>query len=110
VLEIDPALSPRDVADAYVRQRRNFLGNGRYRSLDEKHLHLAIFAAGCPEDESLAASLERWNKFCVSQKRRDWKYRAKDLTNFGRDLSVDPKRLLYPGRTRFAPYGFTATE
>ncbi len=86
-LTVDPALSPREVADHYSRIRREIVG-ARHRELTEKHMRLAIFAAERP-GESLLKGMTAWNK-----KYPSWKYKTE--TNFGRDCSQAIKRLLHP--------------
>lgn len=87
-LTVDPALSPREVADHYRRMRGRIL-EGRHRELDDKHLHLAIFAAERPAGETLRERMAAWNK-----EYPNWKYKTE--TNFGRDCTQAVRRLLHP--------------
>lgn len=87
-LTVDPALSPREVADHYRRMRGRIL-KGRHRELDDKHLHLAIFAAERPAGETLREKMAAWNK-----EHAGWKYKTE--TNFGRDCAQAVRRLLHP--------------
>lgn len=87
-LTVDPALSPREVADHYRRMRGRIL-EGRHRELDDKHLHLAIFAAERPAGETLRERMAAWNK-----EHAGWKYKTE--TNFGRDCAQAVRRLLHP--------------
>ena len=91
-LTVDPILSPTQVANLYRQARQEVFQGERHRNLEEKHLHIAMFAADRPEGETLAASMKRWNKQFPK-----WKYESRQVTNFGRDLGRDPRRLLYPG-------------
>lgn len=87
-LTVDPALSPREVADHYRRMRGRIL-KGRHRELDDKHLHLATFAAERPAGETLREKMAAWNK-----EHAGWKYKTE--TNFGRDCTQAVRRLLHP--------------
>lgn len=86
-LTVDPALSPREVADHYRRVRAEIVG-GRHRELTEKHMRLATFAAA-RTGESLHKRMGAWNR-----KYPRWKYKA--VSNFGRDCNQAIKRLLHP--------------
>ena len=94
VLTIDPMLSPKQVADAYQKVRQDEMGVERHRNLEAKHLHLAMFSVQRPGAETLKDSMQRWNGFCRKTKHPEWKYKPEQLTNFGRDLTRDPRRLL----------------
>jgi hypothetical protein len=59
-LEVDPALSPREVYDIYARVRSAMFPAERLRPLDDKALALAEFVASAPDDESTWR--EQWNK------------------------------------------------
>jgi hypothetical protein len=87
-LTIDPALSPRKVADHYRRIRGRILG-GRHRELSAKHVRLAIFVAGRPTRESWRERMIAWNK-----EYPNWSYRRE--TNFNRDWKQAIQRLLHP--------------
>jgi hypothetical protein len=88
-LDIDPALTPRQVADAYRRFRRQVLGGKRLKALSPKHLRLAVFMAERPEAEPWGERMEAWNRTFP-----DWKYEQE--SNFRRDTGVARKRLLTP--------------
>jgi hypothetical protein len=61
-VEVDPRLSPREVAGHYNRMRKSFLG-GRDRPMDDKHLALAVFAQETITDGATWVALrERWNE------------------------------------------------
>ncbi len=86
-LTVDPALTPKEVAELYRRARDNSLGR-RYRSMSEKHLRLAAFAEqvkGKPIEERMRA----WNAECPR-----WRYT--EPSNFSRDCAQARKRVLYP--------------
>jgi hypothetical protein len=87
-LTIDPALSPREVADHYRRWRARIV-TGRHRELSDKHMCLANFAAGRPVGETLRERMAVWNK-----EYPNWKYKTE--TNFGRDCTQAVRRLLHP--------------
>ena len=87
-LTIDPALSPRQVADHYRRIRGEILG-GRHRELSEKHTRLAIFTAARPAGESRRKQMVDWNK-----EYPEWRYKEK--RNFDRDCKQAIQRLLHP--------------
>lgn len=87
-LTVDPALSPREVADHYRRMRGRIL-KGRHRELSAKHMCLAAFAAGRPAGEKWREGMAVWNKEYPS-----WKYKTE--TNFGRDCTQAVRRLLHP--------------
>jgi len=87
-LTIDPALSPREVANHYRRMRGRIL-EGRHRELTAKHLRLATFAAARPAGETLRERMAAWNK-----EYPNWKYKRE--TNFGRDCTQAVRRLLHP--------------
>lgn len=87
-LTVDPALSPREVADHYRRVRAEIVG-ARHRDQSEKHMRLATFTAARPTGESLRKRMAAWNK----QYPR-WKYPRE--SNFGRDCKQAIQRLLHP--------------
>ncbi len=87
-LTVDPALSPREVADHYRRVRAEIVG-GRHRELSEKHMRLATFTAARPASETLRQRMVAWNR-----KYPDWRYKTE--TNFGRDCKQAIQRLLHP--------------
>jgi len=84
-LTIDPALSPREVANTYKQLRFQMIGR-RYRPLSEKHIQLALFSASHRERKA-KQQWSTWNK-----KYPRWKYSA--LSNFMRDCEVAKRRLL----------------
>lgn len=87
-LSIDPALSPRAVADAYRHARQHFL-RARHRELTEKHARLAAFAAVWPAGETWAQRMSRWNARYPA-----WTY--DQPTNFARDCTQVVQRVLRP--------------
>jgi hypothetical protein len=89
-LEIDPAVSPSEVAEFY-RQARKEVITGRHRTLSEKHLQLAQFITSRPEDELWTERLTAWNDAYPQ-----WSYDAALIKNFMRDCSRARERLLHP--------------
>lgn len=94
-LTVDPALSPKRVAEAYRNIRDKMLGQ-RHRSLSQKHTQLALFAAERPEDETWKEWMKLWNR-----KYPKWKYDQE--SNFGRDAEKARERLLHPDYTPALP-------
>lgn len=89
ILEIDPALTSRQVAEPYHWFRRRVLGGRRLKALSPKHLRLAAFVGERPEAETWQERREAWNRAYP-----DWKYDRE--SNFRRDAGVAQKRLLTP--------------
>jgi len=87
-LTIDPALSPREVADHYRRIRGEIVG-ARHRDQSEKHMRLATFTAARPAGETLRKRMAAWNK-----EYPEWRYKEK--RNFDRDCKKAIQRLLHP--------------
>jgi hypothetical protein len=87
-LTVDPALAPREVADAYRNVRARFLGP-RYRALSEKHVALALFTARKPDGVTWREAMQSWNAA-----NKKWAYSRE--TNFARDCDQALKRLLHP--------------
>jgi hypothetical protein len=85
-LQIDPSITPRQLADCYRRVRRKFREK-RTRALSPKHLYLATFPASCLGNSKWENRLDKWN-----EKYPDWEY--DDLENFRRDCRHARKRLL----------------
>ncbi len=85
-LQLDPALTPAEVAVAYRTLRTRVVGKQKYRTQSPKHLALALFAVENP-DGSLRKRMEEWN-------RRYPKWRYHQVSNFGRDLRTALRRLL----------------
>lgn len=87
-MEIDPTLTPEEVAERYKNLRARLIG-ARYRSMTEKHLRLAEFYGGQkPQGMTWAALMHEWNH---SQGRR-WEY--KRFENFARDCKQAWSRLM----------------
>lgn len=90
-MEIDPRLSPSDLASIYAEARRRIWnGEIRDKQISEKHLELALFAGeNCREADSGGWSflLERWNA-----NHPHWAYVSNDL-NFSRDVKSAWKRV-----------------
>jgi len=92
VLDVDMATSPRVVADAYRRERREALSQRRPRALSKKHLQLAVFLGDRPEGESWRDRLKAWNRFA---KKQAWKeYPPEQIRNFQRDGLKARERLV----------------
>jgi hypothetical protein len=87
-LSVDPAVSPREVAERY-RELRRELRPGRSRPLSEKHTELALFATERPEGESWLDQMTAWN-----QAHPAWRY--EQPTNFARDARQAQRRLMEP--------------
>ena len=93
-MQVDPTLSPSEVAFRYRLARKQILG-ARYRELSAKHVQLAEFALAArsttaPESpESGAQRMARWNR-----DHPEWAYAR--VTNFLRDMSRAQRRLLHP--------------
>lgn len=82
-LVLDPALSPRQVAEFYRKARKEIV-SGRYRNLSEKHTLLAAFGASHGNSPKLR---EKWNRQYPK-----WRYESE--SNFGRDVRAAKQRLL----------------
>ncbi len=85
-LQLDPVLTPAEVAVAYRTLRTRIVGKQQIRTQSPKHLALAVFAVEYP-DGSLRERMAEWN-------RRYPKWRYNQVTNFGRDLRTALRRLL----------------
>lgn len=86
-LEIDPTLTPREVAGYYATARKGLLGR-RSRRMSEKHLRLAIYAA-THKDGTWAERMLGWN---IENPDRPYTH----STNFQRDAASALRRLLNP--------------
>ena len=87
-MEIDPTLTPEEVAVRYKELRATLIGT-RYRSMSEKHLRLAEFYGGHkPEGTTWATLMHKWNH---SQDRR-WGYDR--FETFARDCKQAWQRLV----------------
>jgi hypothetical protein len=87
VLTIDPALSPKEVAEQYRMARQEAIA-GRHRELSEKHMQLAIFAAKHSDNETWAEKMAEWNKTHPEE----WRYG--EVANFSHDCLQARRRLL----------------
>jgi hypothetical protein len=87
-LTVDPGVSPKEVADAYLEERKRLLGT-RHRDLTEKHLALAVFVATQPPQRSWADRMVLWNKLSAG---RGWGYTQ--VANFSHDCLQAQRRLL----------------
>jgi hypothetical protein len=61
ILDVDPTTTPRQVAAAYRRYRKQILKGARLRTLTQKHFRLAVFAARRSGVLS-AADMRTWNR------------------------------------------------
>jgi len=86
VLEVDPVLTPAEVAARYRQARAQALGKALVRPQSEKHRALAVFAVEHP-DGTLRERMAAWNHTYPQ-----WQYSQE--TNFGRDLRAAVRRLL----------------
>ncbi len=87
-MEIDPTLTPEEVAERYKRLRARFIG-ARYRSMTEKHLRLAEFYGGDkPEGTTWAALMNKWN----DSQDPGWAYDRFEV--FARDCKQAWRRLM----------------
>jgi hypothetical protein len=87
-LVVDPAVSPRELAERY-RQVRQELLPGRSRPLTDKHIELALFTAERPDAERWAEQMAGWNAA-----HPEWRY--EQVSNFSRDARQAQRRLLEP--------------
>ena len=87
-MEIDPTLTPEEVAKQYKKLRASLVG-ARYRSMSEKHLRLAEFYEGQkPEGTTWAALMDKWN----TSQDRGWEYDR--FESFARDCKQAWHRLM----------------
>lgn len=87
VLDVDPALSPREIAMHYRRSRKEIMA-ARHRNLSEKHMQLALFDLKQPKTETWAIKMDGWNKTYQAE----WKY--EEVSNFAHDCLQAQRRLL----------------
>jgi len=91
-LDIDPTLTPQEVAHIYGELRRRVMGK-RPRKLSVKHMHLAVFATASLQDETWEQKMDRWNER-QGEEQPDWHY--EQVSNFARDCNQARDRLLNP--------------
>jgi len=89
IMQLDPAMSPREVATLYRQIRLTCFG-GRHRSMSEKHVELARFWSSVQEDVPWREVMQEWNKLHPR-----WAYKREQ--NFERDCAQARKRLLGQG-------------
>lgn len=100
VLEVDPQLTPGQVAAAFREERNRLLGRGT-RSLSDKHLRLAqIWAL---REERSGELMKVWNETYPN-----WGYDS--LTQFNRDVSVARRRVVDPAYPEIAGVGDEVQE
>jgi hypothetical protein len=87
VLEIDPVLLPKEVAEKYRILRKEIMPV-RQRKLSEKHMQLALFASTKSKSETWASKMAEWNK----RHQTEWWYKA--VPNFAHDCLQARRRLL----------------
>ena len=94
ILTIDPAQTPKQVADSY-RMFRNQLVKKHPRAISEKHLNLALYFRTDEVEETWALRMDRWNQLCDGKHLNpEWKYDNSAI--FKRDFNQAQKRLLNP--------------
>ena len=87
-MEIDPTLTPKEVAEQYKKLRALLIG-ARYRSMSKKNLRLAEFYdVHKPKDTTWDALMNKWNH----SQAREWKYARYE--NFARDCKQAWHRLM----------------
>ena len=87
-MEIDPTLTPKEVAEQYKKLRTSLVG-ARYRSISEKHLRLAEFYGGHkPKDTTWSALMHKWNH----SQDQGWDYHRFEA--FARDCNQAWQRLM----------------
>ncbi|HEV2582222.1 MAG TPA: hypothetical protein VGT44_15305, partial [Ktedonobacteraceae bacterium] len=87
MLDVDPALSPKELILYYRRNRRKTL-TARHRNLSEKHMQLALFDSRRPKAETWVIKMDEWNKIHQTE----WRY--KKVSNFAHDCKQARRRLL----------------
>ena len=87
VLDVDPALSPKEIVMHYRRSRKAIMA-ARHRNLSEKHMQLAIFDSMRPKTETWTVKMDEWNK----THQAEWKY--EEAPNFAHDCLQARRRLL----------------
>jgi hypothetical protein len=87
MLDVDPTVTPREVAERYAATRKRVLP-GRSRRMSEKHLRLAVYAATRAEG-TWTERMRGWN-----DEHPDERYSHE--ANFQRDAPRAKKRLLDP--------------
>jgi hypothetical protein len=91
VLELDPDMSPVEVAEVYRMVRGAVKGKrARVRPLKERTAVLAGWVVGRPDEETWHTRRLAWN-----QEYSEWGYGSD--TNFARDARVAIRRLMNPG-------------
>ena len=87
-MEIDPTLTPEEVAERYKGLRASLIG-ARYRSMSEKHLRLAEFYGGHkPEGTTWTTLMDKWNR----SQDPGWEYNRFEA--FARDCTQAWQRLM----------------
>ncbi len=87
-MEVDPILTPQEVAERYKEIRASLIG-ARYRSMSEKHMRLAEFYGGQkPEGTTWATLMGKWNEI----QGQGWEYDRFEV--FARDCKQAWQRLM----------------
>jgi len=100
-LDIDPTMSPKQVAQAYSQTRKDFFKNQRRQTLKSQTLALfhAKYVVHTERRLNRRDQLREWNKFCSKGRgwESDWQYQESNLDNFQRD-SLNAYRQLTSGQ------------
>jgi len=102
-MEIDPILSPSEIARQYSKIRRAIMPNARTRDLSEKHLKLAAFFLEEARDDSWEQRLRSWNK-----SHPKWKYSHQ--SNFRRDCLRACSRISAPAYSPLSLAKFASSD
>lgn len=94
-ITLDMSMTPREVASAYGRYRAAALGKTKVRSLSQRSMALAVFAASRPGIDR-SALLAAWNLAYPRWKFRPGKGRQSALFRFNRDLGRAEALLTQP--------------
>jgi hypothetical protein len=101
-LEVDPSVTPSQLAAIWAAQRDGIFHQGRHRAMSAKHLKLAEFMATRPSDLPTEDDRRAWNAVVNDAKgelRTEWAYGYEDRRNFHRDAKAAVDRLLNVGYT-----------
>jgi hypothetical protein len=87
--DVDLSVTPRQIADYFLRAKRKVLGSHRTKALQQKHMRLAVFAPELSEQDDSTESYKKWN-------RENPKWRYGNAALFKRDCLQARKRLSDP--------------
>ncbi|MDP7577948.1 MAG: hypothetical protein QGF12_00210 [SAR202 cluster bacterium] len=100
-LDIDPTMSPNQVAQVYSQARKDFFKTQRRQTLKSQTLALfhAKYVVHTEKPLDRRKQLKEWNKFCMNRSgwESEWQYQESNLDNFQRD-SVNAYRQLTSGQ------------